>query len=423
MSVETESSTQRGRIFVPSPATMINVGAAGTGDTDYETAVEGITVNTAEHVRMFADGSTGKHDLVAQATGELWMRAVDDLVVRSKDKMLVASRTTNVFASGEGITVMAAFGQAPVSSNTAPGTPPAEVTSFDDKINIASTTWGVVSVATAAVTGILKTVETVVGSGFSKTAAGMAAANVAGLTLNTLMLVKRDLDLPGIHMFSNAGIHVGALIGTVNIGGLAGCYMGSLYTAATSVGGSQVRGVSRVSVTAGSHIDFTGVKAYEAKTDGAHTLAARTGKADIFGTKVRCGISVSKARLPQLPTKTVRFSALKEVTMLTLGAIEGKAGLLLESTADVDTNLTCMQETTFTVGGWEVSIKPTESKWANPQGTSMKIDASGVTLATKGGASSAKMGTSQIDFKAGSGKMTVVPGATVSFDGQEFSIK
>ena len=423
MSIEEEATSERARIYVPNPATALNVGLAFAGEDDYETAAtDGITVNTAEHIRVYANGTSGNNDLVAQATGKLWMQAVDDVVVRSKRKLMVASAASSVFTAAKGVHILAGFGQTSVSSDNDPGVLPQAVEDYADKADLAASIWAGFNASTLAVAGVLRGVESLVGNKFQWNAGAVAATAIAGTTLNALALKDRDVDLPGINLFSNAGIYVGAVMGSVNIAGLGGVYLGSLYTAVTSILSTTIRGVFRSSLMAGGAVDISAIKGYEGKTDGDHSIYARTGTLLAAGTKIRCGISGAKAKLPQLPTKTVLFSGLKEVIVESIGSISAE-GMLIDSKAKMATNFKSTKETSFKAGTWEVSITPKDITVGLPHTASMKIDASGVTIAGPSKVSTVKLGPSRVELKSGSGSLAVVPGTSVQFSGLEFAFK
>ena len=67
---------------VPAPWTRLRVGHAD---------VPGIEVKTEEHLRIYAKGEVHQSDVVGQATGQVWLQAIDDVVVMAKKKLLVSS--------------------------------------------------------------------------------------------------------------------------------------------------------------------------------------------------------------------------------------------------------------------------------------------------------------------------------------------
>jgi hypothetical protein len=402
---------------VESPASTMSVGLF------YEdTAYSGLSVDTTEHVRLYAKGDKGESDAIAQATGQVWMQAMGNLALVAKNKVMVSALATTAMAAKKGITVMAGLSGADAKSEGTPGTMPSSVSSYEDKAKIAAGVWAGFDVAMIATTAAAAIVEAITKGKMTWLGATGVAANVAGTAVNIAALTgKKEVAVPGIHLFSEGGTFIGGAYGSVNMAGLPGALLGSLFTHQFALFTTSVRGVFRASLTAVGPIDISSLLWYEGKTDGDHTVASRIGTMSVRGVSMKIG--QVEADLPQLPTLSIELSALRQISLRALRTMTLSAGKSIKSKATVDTEIKASTELSMSVGAWEIAIDATSAKLGPSSGPHIAISPTGVLILSPARTGQLKLENGKISAMSLAGTMDIKPGLSLAVNGTEMKIQ
>lgn len=408
-----DATYQRGLIEVPSPWTKLTVGLV-----DAATSYSGVAADSAEHVRLYGKGGKSDSDLIAQATGQVWIQALESVVGLAKEKVVVSGVGSTHFLASRGISIMAGFSPSDLAPEAQPGVLPSAVRAYDSNATTAQT----VGLAFTAAAGILATaakgLEIVKGTSFSKTCASTAASNVAGLAVNVAAAADRDLRLPMIHLYSEAGTVVGSAINSVNITGMAGATVGSTFVTHHGLANSKVRGWRRASLNAIGPVDISGLLYFGCRGISDFTLAARTGTITARGKTMTVGLPYGKVNATQRPTTTLQLNALQTISLTSMKDLK-LGSRVMKSTAGTSTAMTATTALKLKAGPWEIQLTPT-SGTIGGEGPSVTVGAG--RLATKGllAITTATMTTSQIDLAAGMASLKIKPGASITIDGTEF---
>ncbi|MCB9596894.1 MAG: hypothetical protein H6719_29495 [Sandaracinaceae bacterium] len=414
---------------VPAPWTRLRVGHAD---------VPGIEVKTEEHLRIYAKGEVHQSDVVGQATGQVWLQAIDDVVVMARRKLLVSSTGATYVTANRGITVLAGFKPAPILSENFPGTFPKGAEGYEKSADIVGGLATGLAIALGIGVAATKVTETAVGSHFSIWQSTGAAIDVVGAALNVAMLAwKKDVKLPGIQLWSQGGTVIGSTFGSVDILGLGGVTFGAPFVGTSGWFSTRLRGMKHVGVTSCNAVSIAGIMGVTARSVLSTRVAARTGELVCFAMKrFEIGVPnrpgrpyVPVATLgsltlpnPQQLTQTVLFRALNEVTMTAATSIAFNP-LFDFTTKAFHTKVEGAK--VLLDGGWKVTVdQPGQSIGVAPPvpgaTLSLKIDAAGVSIA--GPTVGLSAGVDGIGIEAGTSSVTVVPGVSLAVDGLEVSL-
>ncbi|MCB9592983.1 MAG: hypothetical protein H6719_09650 [Sandaracinaceae bacterium] len=423
----TTTSTSDTRLYfeVPSPFTSLAIGKFRADNDTSGVDYAGISVNADDHVRLYAKGSPGASDAILQSYGQAWLQAKNRMSGTAAGGVMIGSRGRTLVGSSDGINILAGFETVPPSSEGTPGTLPAMIEKYEPKATIASSLWTGFDVSMGITAGVVGIVQAVVGTGFSWVGATHVAANLVGAALGiaTLGWSREVSMLPGINLFSQGGTYMGALYGSVNITGMVGLTMGSLFHTKLAIGMSRLRGYRRASVSAAGTVDFSGLLWYECKSDGEQTIASRAGTLTMRGAAMTLGQLV--AVFPQSPTSVIEVNAINEVAIECPLSIQMSALTKLESTAMLDTYMKCLSSAKLhTTGDVAISINNSEASLSGPGGGShLTADSCGATLqAVTSTFVAKKEGTILIGGPLGGGKVEVTPGASVTVSGTTVDI-
>ncbi|MCA9607233.1 MAG: hypothetical protein KC619_16620 [Myxococcales bacterium] len=421
----TETSTaNRVALEVPSPWTLLTIGERyDSSASDYSGVnYSGVCVNTDSHVRMYAMGDASASDLVGQASGRVWLQAKQDLAMLADKTLVVGSYKDTYLAAAGGITVMAGYATANAVSEASPGTLPNAIESYDAKASLASGIWTGFDVAMGIVTGVVAGVQAILLGKFSWLAAQKAVINTVGTALNIAGLGwSKDVSLPGLNLFSEGGTFISSFYGSVNVIGLAGLLMGSLFHYEIAWNVAKARGFKRVSLSATNNVDLTAAFWFEAKTDGDHTYAARAGAMNVRGVKLKVG--QGRTKYPQSPTLTQTYYGVLDSTWKSLLAITVKVLKDLEATATTNTTIDAVDAATFKAGVFTMTVKNAQVVLGDPvTGGVLKAAPSGLTLLGPGLLGSIKLKPTEMAIEAGAGSLRIKPGAAIAIDGLELKV-
>lgn len=413
-----DGSATRATLAVPSPSTSL---VAGEG------TVPGVQVTTSEHIRFNAEGPRDESDAIAQATGQLWLQATQNLVGIAKKKLVVSSRGSTAIAASKGISFVAGFAPERVASETEPGVLPSGITSYEDSTTTAAAAVTIVNTVMLAVTAAAKTAGSLVGNGFTWGPATAAAVNVAGSIFNGTMIGgKRDADLPGVSLYSQAGTLVGSLLAGINVFGVPGVLFASPFTTHHGLWGAKLRGYKRTSASAIKSVDVQGLDVtVRAKNDTV--VASRLGTLTLRGAQMWIGTPNRASKpwtwRPQIPTQTTTFSAMSSIELTGHDLkFESEVGNF-KSLATKETSLAATEAFTFDLcdGAWTFEV----TKGGVTAGTpTMKV----LSIASDGsvslvGTAKALVSPTATRILCGPGSLEVTPGVSIAINGTELKIQ
>jgi len=424
----TETSTSDTRVYlkVPSPFTGVAIGTFYADSDDDAVDYAGISVNADDHVRLHAKGAPSESDAVLQSYGQSWLQAKNRMSGAAAGSILIGSRGRAVFGASDGVNILAGFTTGTPSSQGSPGTLPGVIERYESKAAIASALWTGFDVAMGVGAAVAGVTQGVVGTGFSWLGSAKIASNLAGAALGIAALGwSRDVALPGMNLFSQGGTYMGAVYGSVNITGSVGLLMGSLFHTKLAIGMARMRGFARASVTSVKTVDFSALLWHEAKSDGEQTIASRAGTLTLRGTKMTVGQLVAVP--PQSPTSNLEAVALNEVAVTSPFLVDMGSLVNLDSTALMDNVLKVHSKATLGTAaglGSQISNIPGKLELRGvSEGASLTCDSSGVEMTEPGlGLARATNSDIQLSSSLGAGKITVVPGASVTVDGTTVDI-
>lgn len=420
---------------VPAPWTKLQVGEG--------TVAPGVSIETDEHVRMYAWGSTAASDLVAQATGQLWLQAIDDVVAMAKGKAILSSGGSTQVTANDGITVLAGFKPSAILSDEWPGTFPEGVEGYSTSADVVGAVWTGFTVALGVATAAIKLTEACVGTSFSWTQSTSAAINLVGAGLNLGSLGwSRDLSMPGIQLWSEGGTLIGSTFGSVSLLGAGGVIMAAPFTSAFALYKSEIAAPLRVGMSSCGSVAISAILGGTIRSFLGTTLSARTGAMKVTGMKqVNVGtpnrpgkpwpavitmFGVTSVN-PQQITQMVTFSALKKVSVDSPGGVTldcmGVGGIEALATS---VEIAGILETKLTAGPWKIALtSPGDAKLASvakPGLTQIVVSPTGVKI-TGDPTSSIALGPTSIDIASGASSVSVIPGVSVAVNGTVFAIE
>lgn len=421
----TESSTaNRVALEVPAPWTLLTVGERyDSSAADYDGVnYSGVCVNTDEHVRMYALGDASASDLVGQASGRVWLQAKRNLAMVADKTIVVGSYKDTYLAASDGITIMAGFHTANAVSEVSPGTLPNAIDKYDAKATLASTIWGVFDVAMGITTGVVAAVQAILLGKFTWLAAQKAVLNTVGTALNIAGLGwSKDVPLPGLNLFSEGGTFISSFYGSVNVVGLAGLLMGSLFHYEIAWNVAKARGFKRASLSATNNVDLTAAFWFEAKTDSDHTWAARAGAMSVRGVEIKLG--QARTKYPQAPTLTQTYYGVLDSTWKSQLQISVKVLRDIESTATTNTTVDAIDAVTFKAGVFTMTVKNASVELGDSTtGGYLKASPSGLSLKGPGLLGSIMCKPTEMAIEAGAGSLRIKPGSAIAVDGVELKV-
>lgn len=418
----TESSTQNRVAFeIPSPWTLLTVGQHH--DSSYSGVnYDGVIVNTDSHVRMYAKGDASQSDLIGQAKQRVWLQAKRNLVGVAEKTLLLGAYKDTYVAAGGGITIMAGYHTAGAVSEASPGTLPDAVDKYDAKANLASTIWTGFDVAMGIVTSVVAGVQALLLGSFGWLGAQRAVLNTVGTALNIAGLGwSKDVSLPGLNLFSEGGTFISSFWGSINIHGLVGLLMGSLFHYEIAWNISKVRGFKRVSLSATNNVDLVAGFWYEGKTDASHVYAARAGAMTLRGVDIKFGQSITK--YPQSPTLTQTYYGVMDTTWKALLEVSVQVLKTISSQATTHTTIDAVDSATFKAGVFTMTVKTAQVQMGDPaSGGLLTAAPNGLTLVGPGKLGSIKLTPTEMAFTSGAGSLRVKPGAAIAVDGVELKV-
>jgi len=414
---------QRYRLEVPTPLTRLVAGLY------YDTTNHsGISLHTVEHVRFFAKGTVATSDIVAQATGQLWLQSLKKMVAFAEKDILVASPTSTTFAAEGGITIMSGFGPGPIASETTPDTFPAGIESYENTAALVTGIWVIFDTFMALTITAVTVFLTLMDGSLDKWGYEGAAANLAGAAVNLAGLSfipwSSSVSLPGINLFSQAGTLIGAEMGAVTIVGLPGTLVASTFTTQFGVITAGVRGIFSCGMNALGPVDVTALADVTVRSHGETTVACRTGTTSMRAPDLIIGTEINPwVLLPQMPTREVEMVAVQtiDVSSKLLLGLDAKKGF--KSSAGADTTFEATQKALFKSAPFQIEVIPASVELGQAAGPSIKIDDTGVTLTGPAKATEGKMGPGNVELSAGSAKIKVAPGASLTVDGVKFDLQ
>jgi len=435
MSVTTTDTDSLLSLEVPSPWTKLQAGQ-GT--------VPGVSVETDEHIRMYAKGTTSASDAVAQATGQIWLQAIDDVVTMAAGKSLIGSRGNTFVAANEGVTVMAGFSPSPILSWVDPVTFPQGVEGYETSANIVGGVWTGFTVALGIAAAAAKVTETCVGNNFTWWQSTSAVINVVGAGLNLAALGwSKDIRFPGINLWSQGGTLIGSTFSSVNVMGVGGVIMASPFTSTFAMWSTKMRAIKRVGMTSCKAVAIAGTFGGSTRSVLKTAISARTGSCKLMGAAMEIGTKnrvaspwplvapFGKPPLPnpQMITQSVMFSALTSVTVAALGTmrLECKGLLGIKSTAGTNTEIIGNTSVTLGTGTASISIGPAngitmadEMALAGPQ---IVISAQGVQIDVGGGSATIDATIAGgVSLRSFANEVKIVPGVSLAVNGTEVAI-
>jgi len=414
----------RYHLHIPSPDTRLT---AGKWYLDSNWA--GISVDTASHVRFYANGSSASaSDIVAQATGQVWLHSLQKMVgFATKDLMIISPSSTTVAAEG-GITIMSGFSPGTVSSETTPGTFPSAIESYEAKAAIATGIWVIFDTFMALTITAVSVALTLKDGSMDRWAYEGSAANIAGAAVNLAGLSfipwSANVSLPGINLFSQAGTLIGAAFGAVTIVGLPGTLIASTFTTQFGLLTAGVRGLFSCGMNALGPVDVTALGDVTCRSYKEIEISARLGETSFKGVDMTIGTEVNPwVLLPQIATGKLELSALQEVSVESPAVITATAKTLVKSSAGGDQTLEGESLALFTSGQFQIRLLPASAQVGQQAGPSIKITAAGVELEGPGKATKGKCADGNVELDAAGAKIKVVPNTSLTVDGTKFDLQ
>lgn len=411
----------------PNPRTQLAIGQWYS-----TTHFAGIGVDTDQHVRLYATGTDlTASDLVAQATGQVWIHSLAKLVAFAKKDVLVASRSVTSIAGEGGVTIIAGFSPGDIASETTPDTFPSAIESYEAKGALLTGVWVCFDTFMAITITAVQLCLTIKDSGWAgldRWAVEGSLANLTGASINLAGLSfipwSSTVSLPGINLFSQAGTLIGAAFGCVNVIGLPGTLIASTFTTQFGLLTAGVRGFFSTGMSALGPVDVSALGDVTCRGYAGLTFAARLGKASLRGTKMIIGTElVPWVRLPQLPTTKVEMKALKEVAVESPAAVTLVAKKMVTTQSTLDTTLKAVTKAAIgTVGPFKISLVPARVFAGKAGGPGVGLSTQDVLLTGPGGAAKAIVKDGKVELDMGGAKLTVVPGVSLKVDGLSFKL-
>ncbi len=418
------SPDQRVLLAIDTPRTELTVGkfverAWADGRNTVTTQYSGVSAYTERDIRFYAHGTwttdTKQSDLIAQAKGQLWMQAIGNLVGLAGGQLLLSSSTSTMIAGQGGITVLAGFRPDELEPQPEAGELPKAVSSYENSAKIPTTVYGIFDTVMAVGLTALDTYLSIKGrpsgqTGLSAWGVQGSLANLAGASINIAGLSGSPaVSLPGINMFSQAGILVGSAMGCVNIIGLPGVLLQSTFTTQFGLITSGVRGLFSAGMTSlgdagvGSLVDLT------VRSSMEMTVASRLGTTGLKGSTIHIGKKVPTPGQPQLPTASIKAVAVDEISLESVKDLHFDAGSTFRSKAVVSTSFDGGKKVLFKVGAFEIKLDK-EAKLGSAAGAKMTLGSAAptpVTIEGPGGAAKFELTGQKAELSAGGGKQTI----------------
>lgn len=415
-----DSTSTRAVLSVPSPATSVSLGAFSA-----TSSYSGVSVDTVEHVRFYGKGGASASDLVGQATGQVWLQSMNRVVALAKKNVLVASRDRTQIVAQKGVTIMAGFAPDPIRTESEAGDLPESVSGYGTSATIASSVTAGIDAATMIVAALLKSTLSVASSSFSwTTALSGVTANLTGAALNIASLAgSKDVDTPGINLYSAGFMTVGSARSSVNLIGLSGVLLSSTFVTLAGLFTTKVTGAFHTSMNAIGPVDILGGDRVTIRGWYGVEVASRTGTFTARGKTINLGSPIPFAKPPQINTITVSMNALKSITLSSLVNTSVSALTGYESTAlDHEIDATIGMKMDVGSGLWALEV--TQSGIA-AKGTAAKLEIgpTGVTLSGPGGVAKVELGNGKVDLTSGAGSLKIVPGTSIAIDGIKLDLK
>jgi hypothetical protein len=414
-----DSTSTRVLLEVPSPATSLSLGEFSTSS-----GYNGVSVDTVSHARFYGKGGSSASDVVGQATGHVWLQSMNRVSALAQRNVLVASRDRTQIVAQKGVNLFAGFSAGNIASEGEPGSMPSSVSSYESSANIASSVATGIDAAGLVVSAIMKGVLSVASSQFAwATAMSGVSANLTGAALNIASLGwARDVDLPGINLYSSGFFTVGSARGSVSLTGVAGLLLASPFVSLAGLITTKITGAFHTSMNAIGPVDILAGDRVTIRGWLGVQVASRTGTFTGRGKTINLGTPIPFVKPPQINTLSVTMNALKSITLSSLvnTTISSLAGY--QSTA-MDHEIDATLGTSMQVAGiWKLEVTPMGIAAKGPA-TSLEIGPTGVVLSGPGGVSKAELGVANVSLQSGAGSLKIVPGASVAIDGVKLDIK
>jgi len=396
----TSTANQKVTLDVPKPWTKLEVGAGTIG---------GVYIETDEHVRLIAHGSASESHAIATAIGQLWVQAVQDVVVVAKKKAMITSQTATLMHSAKTLTVLAGFKPSSVASETTPGTLPTGVDEYDSAASVASAFWTGFGAATAAVTAVAGIAQMALGTGFSWTSTVNAAINI-GATLVGSMAVgwQKDGKFPGVNLFSQGGTYIGCTFGATYIVGMTGTVLAAPFLSAFSLLMGKNRGFKKSSLMSCGSVDISSLFGNTHQAAKDTTISARTGDLNFVApTKIRIGTpnrpptAISAGGTPWPVAVTGRLFFIKKIVIPNPQKVTSTIAISAVKEAGIDALLGIAYEPAFgfrATAATDVTLKAKTN--ASLLGFTQILEV-GATLVGMGGASRGALDRNEGSFFAG----------------------
>jgi hypothetical protein len=449
---------QRAVLQTPTPATTLSLGLFSGAD-----AFSGVSATTAEHVSFYARGAASQSDLVAQASGAMWLQSMTNVAGLAAESLMVSSQTMTLFWARGGLTLIAGIAPGEMKPEPSDGTRlPTSVSEYAENTSSAAKVWAIMDAAMAVSVAAAQATLAKVHSRFNpKVAAGMAA-NVAGASLQIAELAfGEDVTLPAIHLFSQAGTVVGSAQSSVSFFGVAGTLVASPFTQQFGLVYSRVRGVLGASVSAVGTVDLASAGNLAARASKHARLASRGSTLSLAGEKVYVGVQAlddlrqgqsTLGKLVETVGKWLKLGASRDVTegatylpalqeptaRATLRATEearlrgGKVNLStpnLKGSAGSDIRVRAEEELKIMMRerGTELTFTPAkpvglrlEKAWAMTIAFAKDEVLATAAETMSGPKPSARFGAGELELASGKGSIKIRPGESITVDGMEF---
>jgi len=414
-----DSTSTRVLLSIPNPLTTLSIGAFST-DSGYN----GVSVDTVQHVRLYGKGGASASDLVGQATGQVWLQSMNNVVALSQLNTVVASRDRTQFVAQEGITIMAGFNPGDIQTESQVGGLPTSVSGYETSATIASGVTTALNAATLVVSAALRIGLSLASSYFSwTTAMSGVTANLVGAGINIAALGwSKDISTPGINLYSSGFMTIGSAKGSVNVIGMAGVLLTSTFVTLSGLFSTKITGAFHTAMNAVGPVDLLGGDRVTIRGWYGVTIAARTGAFTGRGKKINLGSPFPFLKSPQVNTLKLTMNALKSIKLDSLLNVTVSAYKKYESTA-IDHEFDATLSTKMDVAG--IWILEVNAMGISAGGTAAKleVDMSGVTLSGPGGLAKVECGVAKVDVTCGAGSLKIVPGVSIAIDGTKLDIK
>ncbi|MCB9596827.1 MAG: hypothetical protein H6719_29155 [Sandaracinaceae bacterium] len=424
---DTSSSFTRLTFEVPSPWTLMTVGKRRTS-AEKGVQWSGVSVNTDDHVRLFALGDESSSDVVGQADDRVWLQARKNVNMLAEKTVVVGSMGRTYLASGDGTLIMAGFSTAPVRSQDSPDDTPRATSAYLAKARVAGGIWSGFDAAMAVVNAITSLSTAAMMGEMSWAPVAKALVTTIGVGANIIGFTgSQNVSLPGLSLFSEGGTFVTSVLGGINIHATLGLTLGGIFQYNIGYATVKMRGFSRASMTATDTVDVASALWHETKTDGPQTYAARTGDLSLRGAKLLLGIYKSQDSKVQMPTDSVLFTSLSKTSITANLGVSFDTELTGTATLEAGTDITmqAVDAVTFDVGGFEVVVSRQTVHLCTPVGDSLDVTPGVVTLKGEGvlGKSSLTCDGSTVLAKSNGHTFEVTPSTqSVRIDGTELKI-